>query len=1041
MPELRSGTVTFVFTDIEGSTRLTRTLRERWPEVRAEHRRLLRAAFAAHGGEEVDTQGDSFFYVFSRARDAALAAAAAQRALAAHEWPEGSEVRVRIGMHTGEPVVSEEGYHGIGVHRAARIMAAGHGGQVLVSEATAAVLADEEVAGVNVRDLGVHRLKDLDRPEHVYQLVAEGLGAAFPRIRTAGKQRPYYRRPLVVGAAAGVLAAAVAIPVFALAGGSGGGGSLSGGIDDNAVGVVDAGSHQPKEEATGVEEPHGVASGAGAIWVSSGSGSVAKIDPENHTVEQTIDVGAGPEGLAVEGRDVWVANSLDGTVSQVSADTDHEVAQYPVGNSPTGVAVGHGAVWVTNAGDGTLTQLDPRDGSPRDTVDLNAPVHGIAYGADSLWVTDPVGNGVIRVPVSSPSSTIRIDVGSGPSAIAFGGRHVWVANNLDGTVSRIDPGTNAVTGTFPVGAAPNGIAVTTDAVWVSDEVDGTLVLVDPRTGAATPTKLGGRPEGVAVADGSVWVGVQAAGAAHRGGDLRLVTPFLDWVDPALAYFAGTWQILSVTNDGLVGFKRVGGVDGNTLVPDLATSLPRPSNGGRTYSFRLRQGISFSNGKELTPADVRATFERLFRAYGLDQQGKRQISPRLDYYAGIVGAHACSAHPQSCDLSRGIVTDDAQRTVIFHLVKPDPEFLYKLAVPFAYVLPKGTPVGGQKPVPATGPYEVAALTPHRYVRLVRNQKFHVWSGTAQPEGLPDTIELSTNLEKGRGAPATPRSAFLAAAAGRIDYPEAGLPTGLLSRARTRYPAQLHVTPAPQTGWIFLNTAKPPFDNVHARRAVAFALDRGRMVANAGGSDLAAPTCQVLPPGLPGYRPYCPFTAGPTNGRWTAPDLARARTEMRRSGTRGARVRLITSDQTPDFGRQNLILAAALRKLGYSVTVKHYSADQSYFGALSSDAKHIDAATSGWIQDYPAPSNFFGGLGCPNSAFFCSASYSQRLSRAAASAAASGSNAVWTAFDRKVTDSALVVPFLNGKAVDFVSKRLGNYQHHPEFGLLIGQVWVR
>src|SRR5262249_48316232 len=220
------GTVTFVFTDIEGSTRLTRSLRDRWPEVRAEHRRLVRAAFAAHGGEEVDTQGDSFFYVFSRARDAALAAADAQRALAAHEWPDGAEVRIRIGMHTGEPVIAEEGYHGIGVHRAARIMAAGHGGQVLASEATAAGLGDEEVTGLGLRDLGRHRLKDLDRPEHLYQLVADGLQPAFPKIRTAGEQRPYYRRPLVIGATAGVLAAAVAIPVFALAGGSGGGGSL-----------------------------------------------------------------------------------------------------------------------------------------------------------------------------------------------------------------------------------------------------------------------------------------------------------------------------------------------------------------------------------------------------------------------------------------------------------------------------------------------------------------------------------------------------------------------------------------------------------------------------------------------------------------------------------------------------------------------------------------------------------------------------------------------------------------------------------------------
>jgi hypothetical protein len=254
--------------------------------VRSAHRRIVRAAFAAHGGEEVDTQGDSFFYVFARARDGALAAAEADRALAAHDWPEDGQVRIPIGMHTGEPVVSEEGYHGAGLHRAARIMAAGHGGQVLMSEATAAVLADEEVPGVGVRDLGRHQLKDLDRSEHVFQLVSEGLDQQFPRIRTAAV-RPLYRRPLVIGATAGVLAAAVAIPIFALAGGSGGGTALAS-VDDNAVGVVDAGSRTLNAQATGIEAPQGVTSGAGAIWVSSGNGTVAKVDPQNDASGRVI---------------------------------------------------------------------------------------------------------------------------------------------------------------------------------------------------------------------------------------------------------------------------------------------------------------------------------------------------------------------------------------------------------------------------------------------------------------------------------------------------------------------------------------------------------------------------------------------------------------------------------------------------------------------------------------------------------------------------------------------------------------------------------
>jgi DNA-binding SARP family transcriptional activator len=158
--------------------------------VLAEHRRILRETLALHGGEEVDTQGDAFFYVFPRARAAAEAAAEAQRALSGHTWPEGGHVRVRMGLHTGEPARSEEGYHGLGVHRAARIMAAGHGGQVLLSQATASVLFDEELEGIGVRDLGEHRLKDIERPERIHQLVVEGLPSEFPALRTGRSEGP-----------------------------------------------------------------------------------------------------------------------------------------------------------------------------------------------------------------------------------------------------------------------------------------------------------------------------------------------------------------------------------------------------------------------------------------------------------------------------------------------------------------------------------------------------------------------------------------------------------------------------------------------------------------------------------------------------------------------------------------------------------------------------------------------------------------------------------------------------------------------------------
>jgi class 3 adenylate cyclase len=182
--ELPTGTVTFLFTDVDGSTRLLKLLGSRYGEVMAEHRRILRESFREHGGHEIDTQGDALFVAFSRAKDAVRGAVAAQRALASHSWPDDAEVRVRMALHTGEPERTEEGYFGLGVHRAARICAAGHGGQILLSRSTAGVFEEDEVAGVQMLDLGERRLKDLDRAERIYQVVAEGLHAQFPPLNT-----------------------------------------------------------------------------------------------------------------------------------------------------------------------------------------------------------------------------------------------------------------------------------------------------------------------------------------------------------------------------------------------------------------------------------------------------------------------------------------------------------------------------------------------------------------------------------------------------------------------------------------------------------------------------------------------------------------------------------------------------------------------------------------------------------------------------------------------------------------------------------------
>ena len=182
--DLPEGTVTFLFTDIEGSTELLRKLGEEYVTLLANHHQILRTTFTKWNGREVDTEGDAFFVSFPRATDAVAAVVDAQRAFAEHTWPQEMTVRVRMGLHTGEPWTAQEGYVGMDVHRAARIAHVGHGGQVLLSATTTELVVDELPNGASLLDLGHHRLKDIARPEHIRQLVIRGQRSDYPPLKS-----------------------------------------------------------------------------------------------------------------------------------------------------------------------------------------------------------------------------------------------------------------------------------------------------------------------------------------------------------------------------------------------------------------------------------------------------------------------------------------------------------------------------------------------------------------------------------------------------------------------------------------------------------------------------------------------------------------------------------------------------------------------------------------------------------------------------------------------------------------------------------------
>jgi YVTN family beta-propeller protein len=819
-------------------------------------------------------------------------------------------------------------------------------------------------------------------------------------------------------------------------------------LDANTTGEIDPSSNAILASVRVGPRPSGIAYGARSLWVANMFGNtVSRIDPNSHRVMQTISVGHAPVGLAFAAGAVWVANSEDRTVSRISPAVNRVVDEIPVGNGPTAVAVGHDAVWVVNTLEDTVSRIDPSNDRAAGPFSVGGRPTAIAVTDSAVWVANASDGTVSQLDPGSGSVVHLIDdIGNGPAGIAVGAGSVWVTNSLDGTVSRIDPTTSTVAATIPVGDGPRGIGVGAGTVWVANEFGESVSRIDAAGNSVTDTiPLGSAPLAISLDGGSPWVTTRATSDVHRGGTLRWFP--VQWLgfDPATSYAQPDWAALSMTNDGLVTVERVGGLDGATIVPDLAVSVPEPTDGGRTYTFHMRPGIKYSTGEPVRPSDIRHGIERLFEVPG---GGAVRGTP---YYRDILGVQTCLSHPDSpCDLSFGIEVNDSAGTIAFHLTRPDPEFLYELTLPFADAVPAGVPSRDQttSPIPATGPYMVQDST-HKELVLVRNPEFHEWSAAAQPDGYPDRIEVLFKVDA--------EHAVTRIMNGSGDV-MTSVPADRLDEIGTRYPAQLYRYASTDIFTIAFDTRVPPFDDVRVRRAVNFALDRRRIVQMSGGPGVASATCQILPPQFPGYEPYCPYTKDPReSGRWTAPDVQRARALIAASGTGGQTVTMYahgTGRGADATTLTNRYVASLLRDLGYRVKVKWIEDGIKYFGTISDSRREPQVFAFGWIADYPGPSNFFNVLlscasfqrGTPanlNYAEFCSPAVDRKIQRAlrlqSTDAAAAGR--AWADVDRTVTDLAPWAPMINDLGADFVSARVGNYQYNPEFGLLPDQMWVR
>jgi DNA-binding SARP family transcriptional activator/streptogramin lyase len=549
--QVPTGTVTFLFTDIEGSTRLVHELGDRYGELLEQHHRLVRTAFEQHDGEEIDSQGDAFFFAFRRARDAVRGAVEVQKRFAEARWPNGATIRVRVGIHTGEPGLAETIYHGLDVVLAVRISGAAHGGQTLVSSATRD-LVGAALEDVGFEDLGEHRLKDLEQPQRIFQVTAPSLPSDFPPLETAEAARV-----MMIGGREQELAAAAEAALV---------------TEERRVRlfrrsrlVAVAGALLLVAAIAGVVIAVTTGSGESAITVAPDS--VAVLDKDGKLVGD-VPIGGRPVSLAIDDDAVWVANADDGTVLRVDPDSYEVVATIGLGADVNSVAGGFGSVWVAGGNSETVFRIDPDENAVEATLRFGKadplrpdPVFFVAAGQEAIWITQ--GREVVRIDpatneetkrVALPPPTASADSYVTPVDLGAGDGNVWVPT-LDERLVRIDEGTGAISATtnlpgpgyspvvgagalwlivqsdtaqvskldpssltqtasvpFPserIEDLPVALAAADGAVWVADHGRSLVSRIDPITARAEPVaRVGYHPISIAARPDTVWVGVQ-----------------------------------------------------------------------------------------------------------------------------------------------------------------------------------------------------------------------------------------------------------------------------------------------------------------------------------------------------------------------------------------------------------------------------------------------------------------------------------------------------------------------------------------------------
>ena len=440
---------------------------------------------------------------------------------------------------------------------------------------------------------------------------------------------------------------------------------------------------------------------------------------------------------------------------------------------------------------------------------------------------------------------------------------------------------------------------------------------------------------------------------------------------------------------------------------------------------------------MTTADVVASLQRIFKV----------SSPTSGtFYAGIVGAKACIAKPATCTLKGGVSANASAGTVTINLTAPDPEFKYKLAVPHASIVPANSPPkdSGTKLIPGTGPYMFSSYDPNRQLTMVRNPYFKQWSQAAQPAGYPDRITYSFGL--------TVEAQITAIQNGQADWTLDAPPADRLGELGTKYAKQVHINPLTAFWYVPMNTRLAPFNNLKARQAVNYAIDRRATVKLFGGPNLATPSCQVLPAGFPGHKDYCPYTKNP-GANWSAPDLAKAKQLVKESGTAGPEGRDHHVQDDEVNKAMGIYLQSVLKQIGYKASVKPISGN-IFFTYVQNTKNKVQISVSSGTRTtrLRRTSSTSCSAASPSTPAATRASTSRGSATRRSTTAMhhaldlgvtneDAANAEWAKIDRMVTNQAPMATLFNPKHLDFVSKRVGNFTFSKQFYWLVSQSWVQ